>query len=148
MGVANTRSCGGGNILRNNWQARLRPLLVMGVLAAPAWLGGCGGSGHDSNAATSNGPLKAGDIVSEKGTVEEVPNPIGTAVQSPQGVYILKGDSGRVYEDFSPDGQGLTFVFRQAGLRVSFTATVIAPAGAPVGTTLGIPIQITQVSKL
>lgn len=131
--------------MKNDWKARLRPLLVMGVLAAPAWLGGCGGSGHDNNAATSNGPLKAGDIVSEKGTVEEVPNPIGIAVQSPQGVYILKGDSGRVYEVF---GDGVPSSFRQDGLRVSFTVTVGNPAGTAGGILLGIPVLITQINKL
>jgi len=135
--------------MKNTWKAMLRPLLVMGVLAAPAWLGGCGGSGHDNNAAMSNGPLKAGSIVSEKGTVEAVPDP---RVSGPNGQpvydYVLKGDSGRVYEDFSPNGQGLTSTFEQDGLRVSFTATVVAPAGTPGGVLFGIPVQVTQISKL
>lgn len=135
--------------MKNEWKARLRPLLVMGVLAAPTWLGGCGGSGHDSTAATSNGPLKAGDIVTEKATVEPVPNPLlAEPAASLNPVYVLKGDSGRVYEDLSPYGQGLTSAFRQNGLRVSFTATVVTPGGSPGSISLGIPVQITQVSKL
>lgn len=133
--------------MKNEWKARWRPVLVMSVLAAPAWLGGCGGSGHDSNAATSNGPLKAGDIVSEKGTVEAVPSPI--AISGPNGQpvydYVLKGDSSRVYEVF---GDGVPSSFRQDGLRVSFTVTVTNPAGAAGAVFLGIPVLIAQINKL
>lgn len=133
--------------MKNTWKAMLRPLLVMGVLAAPAWLGGCGGSGHDNNAAMSNGPLKAGSIVSEKGTVEAVPNPIIGSGPNGQPVYeyVLKGDSSRVYEVF---GDGVPSSFRQDGLCVSFTVTVVAPAGTPGGVLFGIPVQVTQISKL
>lgn len=133
--------------MKNEWKAKLRPLLVMGVLAAPGWLGGCGGSGHDNTAAASSGPLKAGDIVSEKGTVEAVPNPIIGSGPNGQPVYeyVLKGDSSRVYEVF---GDGVPIAFRQNGLRVSFTVTVGNPAGTPGGITLGVPVAITQINKL
>lgn len=133
--------------MKNTRKVRLRPLLVMGVLAAPAWLGGCGGSGHDNTAATSNGPLKDGDVVSEHGTVEAVPNPIIGSGPNGQPVYeyVLKGDSGRVYEVF---GDGVPSSFRQNGLRVSFTVTVSTTGGAAGGVFLGIPVLITQINKL
>ncbi len=123
----------------------LRPLLVMGVLAAPAWLGGCGGAGHDNTAATSNGPLKAGDIVSEKGTVTAVRDKIILSGPNGQPVYdyVIKGDSGRVYEDFD-----MADAYKQNGLRVLFTATVVNLVASPIGEYQGLPVHVTQISNL
>lgn len=131
--------------MKNTRKAMLRPLLVMGVLAAPTWLGGCGGSGHDNNTATSNSPLKAGDIVSENGTVTAVRDKIILSGPNGQPVYdyVINGDSGRVYEDFD-----MADAYKQNGLRVLFTATVVNVIASPVGEYQGIPVHVTQISKL
>ena len=113
------------------------PLLVAGVLVTLTLLGGCGGSSQGNSSGAGNS-LQPGSIVSEKATVESVDTPLGA-------VYVLKGDSGRMYEDFS---NSLTPDLRQVNLRVSFTAVVVAPAGSPGGSILGIPVHITQISKI
>ncbi len=86
---------------------------------------------------SSGSQIVAGSVLTEKGAVQEIRNaPVLVGVTA----YVIRGDSGRVYEgDFPPE-------FKQDGLRVLFTVKVTDPQIPADG--LGIPVTFTQVSKL